>query len=153
VCNRLRKIGCQTISVNKQNLGKILVNNKDKISKLDRSGVYKINCKDCPAVYIGQSGRNIKTRIKEHKKSILNNIRSTGMSTHCIENNHFIDLNDVQLLHSETKSKKLNLLEQLEIKKSMQNNTVINTNDHQNFQNTPILDKCLSMARNFRMGL
>lgn len=60
------------------------------------------------------------------------------MSAHCIENNHFIDLNNIKLIHVENKSKRLNLLEQLEIKKSINNSAVINTNDHQNFQHTQL---------------
>ena len=143
VCNRINRLVCKTISVNKQNLGWILINNKGKIDKMHKSGVYKINCKDCPAVYVGQSGRNIETRVKEHKRSILNNIRNTGMSTHCIDNNHFIDLDNVQLLHTESKSKRLNLLEQLEIKKSINNNRHFNMNDQQNYINTPVIDKCI----------
>lgn len=141
ISNKINSLGCKTICVNKQNLGRMIVNNKDKIDKLEKSGVYKIHCSDCEAVYIGQSGRSIKNRLKEHKKSIINNIKCTGMSTHCIENNHFIDLNNVELIHAENKGKRLDLLEQLEIKKSINNNKILSTNDQQNFLNTPIIDK------------
>ena len=144
VCSKLNKLGCKTISVNKQNLGNILVNNKDHIDRLEKSGVYKIECTDCEAVYIGQSGRNIKTRLKEHKMSILNNVKNSGMSTHCIENNHFINTNNIKLLHSQHKSKRLDLLEQLEIKKCIKNNPTMCTNDQQNFHNTPIIDRFLT---------
>lgn len=52
---------------------------KDKIPMLDQSGVvYEIPCHQCNAVYIGQTGRNLRTRISEHKvdegKIILNNL-------------------------------------------------------------------------------
>lgn len=139
VSKKLNKLGCNTVTVNKQNIGKILVNNKTKIDKLNKSGVYKINCEDCAAVYIGQTGRNINTRVKEHINSIRYNKKNTGISTHCIDNNHFIDLNNIKLVHNEKKSKRLDLLEQFEIKKSLKNNEFI-TNDQQNFMNTPILD-------------
>lgn len=46
-------------------LGRLIVNNKDTMKKL---GVYKMYRKDCKAVYIGGSGRNIETRTKEHKR-------------------------------------------------------------------------------------
>ena len=130
--------------MNKQNLGRLLVNNKDKKDILEKSGVYKISCADCEAVYIGQSGRSVKTRLKEHKTSILSNIKNSGMSTHCIEENHFINFNKTKLLHSENKGKRLDLLEQLEIKKSLKNSSTHCTNDQQNFQDTPIIDKYLS---------
>ncbi|KYN14843.1 hypothetical protein ALC57_12952, partial [Trachymyrmex cornetzi] len=32
--------------------------------------VYKINCKNCDASYVGQTGRKLKTRINEHKNDI-----------------------------------------------------------------------------------
>ena len=64
------------------------------------------------------------------------------MSTHCIEKNHFIDMDSIKLIHSERKAKRLDLLEQLEIKKSLRLNT-LTTNDQQNFLNTPIIVKIL----------
>ena len=59
ISNKLRKLDCNPISVNKTNLGKLLVNNKNNITKLHHSGVYRINCQNCEAVYIGQTGRNL----------------------------------------------------------------------------------------------
>jgi len=32
--------------------------------------VYKINCKDCDQVYIGQTKRYLETRIKKHRRNI-----------------------------------------------------------------------------------
>lgn len=32
--------------------------------------MYRINCKDCHAVYVGQTKRQLITRIKEHKNNI-----------------------------------------------------------------------------------
>lgn len=142
ISNKLRKLGCNPISVNKINLGKLLVNNKTKIPQLNQSGVYKINCKDCEAVYIGQTGRSLEKRLKEHRNSIINNIKNTGISTHCIDNNHFIDSANIQLLHNERKGKRLDLLEQYEIKKSLKIN-LLTTNDQLNFINTPITDSLL----------
>lgn len=46
-------------------MSNILVNNKDKVNKTRKSGVYQISCKYYNAVYISQTGRKIETRIKE----------------------------------------------------------------------------------------
>ena len=43
---------------------------KDQQKKEDTRGtVYKIECNDCAAVYIGQTSRALKTRTKEHSKA------------------------------------------------------------------------------------
>ena len=40
---------------------------KDRILESEKSGVvYKIPCRDCDAVYIGETGRSLKTRKREH---------------------------------------------------------------------------------------
>ena len=92
------------------NLRDILSNNRIKTTELDKSGVYKINCEDCECFYIGQSGRAIKQRLKEH-------IRGTqsAMSNHLRDNGHTINNNSIKLLHNQVKSKKLDLLEEYEI--------------------------------------
>ena len=48
-------------------LRRLLTNVKDKDKPEDRQGVvYKIKCCDCQASYIGESGRNLSTRLTEH---------------------------------------------------------------------------------------
>lgn len=48
-----------------------LIHLKDKVATHDKCGVvYKIDCMDCPNKYIGETGRNLKTRLKEHQKDI-----------------------------------------------------------------------------------
>jgi hypothetical protein len=54
-----------------------LVAPKDKSKTEQRSGtVYHISCEDCPAAYVGESERALKTRLAEHRRPI------TGFTTH-----------------------------------------------------------------------
>jgi hypothetical protein len=39
-------------------------------NKFEQCGVYKLNCNSCHKAYIGQTGRNFKTRFKEHIQDI-----------------------------------------------------------------------------------
>ena len=49
-------------------LRQLLTNVKDKDEPNNRQGaVYKIKCSDCQASYIGETGRNLNTRLTEHK--------------------------------------------------------------------------------------
>ena len=52
-------------------LRKQLCHIKDKVVPLDVSGcVYKVNCSDCDQVYIGETKKNVKDRIKEHQGNV-----------------------------------------------------------------------------------
>ena len=54
-------------------LRKLLTNVKDKDEPNKRQGaVYKIKCSDCQASYIGEIGRNLNTRLTEHKRATRN---------------------------------------------------------------------------------
>ena len=43
---------------------------------MNKSGVYKLNCNDCDAIYIGQTGRSFKKRHIEHEASLRQLIRN-----------------------------------------------------------------------------
>jgi len=52
-------------------LRNVLVHLKDKVSKEDTAEcVYKIPCKNCQKVYIGETGRSFRVRMKEHQKEV-----------------------------------------------------------------------------------
>ena len=51
-------------------LRRLLTNVKDKDKPENRLGaVYKIKCCDCQASYIDETGRNLSTRLTEHKRA------------------------------------------------------------------------------------
>ena len=51
----------------------LLTNVKDRDEPNNRQGaVYKIKCSDCQASYIGETGRNLNTRLTEHKRATKN---------------------------------------------------------------------------------
>ena len=51
----------------------VLTRVKDPSPKNSRVGtVYKITCAECPASYLGETGRTLECRIKEHKRCIAN---------------------------------------------------------------------------------
>jgi hypothetical protein len=75
-----------------------LVAPKDKTDIMDKSGViYKIQCKDCSESYEGETKRNLRHRIKEHKRE------SSLVGAHLIQEDHQTDKDCVKILSSETK--------------------------------------------------
>jgi len=72
--------------------------------------VYKINCKDCEASYVGQTKRRLRTKIKEHINDI--NKKSGALSVisiHHMENNHEFDWDDVGMIMNLLDSKEISL--------------------------------------------
>ena len=51
--------------------------------------VYSIPCKTCPAMYIGQTGRPLETRVKEHKTAVRNGeVSSSALAEHAWNESH-----------------------------------------------------------------
>ena len=80
-------------------VGSILKKPKDKFSKDLATGViYKINCKDCDKVYIGQTSRALRSRTREHKRAIFTGDINSLLAQHFIKHNHDFDLDDVKII-------------------------------------------------------
>ena len=107
---------------NKHKIGKILCNNKPKVNIFQKSGIYKITCNNCDKFYVGQTGRDLGTRFKEHTKisrndefNYKNKNNISAMKRHLIETKHNCTENNIQLLHCLNKSRKMDILEEYQI--------------------------------------
>ena len=70
----------------------MLTNVKDKDKPEDRQGaVYKIKCCDCQASYIGETGRNLSTRLTEHKRATRNGDVNNHVAEHYLKTKDQID--------------------------------------------------------------
>jgi len=84
----------------KNSLQKYIKTGKDKLNpELCCGIVYKINCHDCEASYVGQTKRSLKTRVKKHVSDIK---KSSGtlsvISEHRLAFNHEFDWSDTQIV-------------------------------------------------------
>ena len=65
----------------------LIINNNPSKSGI----VYKIPCFDCTKVYIGQTGKNLKTRLSQHKYSVRNANNNNAIFIPSFNNNHNIN--------------------------------------------------------------
>ncbi|XP_052247813.1 uncharacterized protein LOC127855937 [Dreissena polymorpha] len=92
----------------RQNLSKV----KDKTDKMKKCGViYHIQCEDCENDYVGETARQIDTRLKEHLTRT-----SSAIYDHCKQTGHKINPNNTKVLTSEEHLWKRKVKEAIEIK-------------------------------------
>ena len=82
----------------------MLVSPKDRTPTAKESGVvYQIPCKQCDKSYIGQTGRQLGERVKEHRSLAPSRIPS-AIAEHSVEYNHRIDWEGMRVLEKERRN-------------------------------------------------
>lgn len=71
-------------------------------SKKNKDIVYKIPCKDCDLVYIGETARDRSTRMKEHKADIKNNKATSDIAKHMNNQEHAADFTNIETIGKES---------------------------------------------------
>lgn len=131
-----KSLNFKTVLCPDRKVRNLFPNPKDRINKLNCSGVYKLNCKKCDGCYIGQTRRSINDRLIEHRRDIKNNCPKTGASKHFIECfGHSLDEDNFELIAKENNKIYLNILESLFIRKYKNN-----FNDNLGPHNTLLFD-------------
>ncbi|KYN31257.1 hypothetical protein ALC56_14440, partial [Trachymyrmex septentrionalis] len=92
---------------------------KDTCPRTSKSNVvYKILCNNCDASYVGQTGRQLKTRIAEHRNHIRHKASPRSVITeHRLLHDHDFQWDNVQILDEEPSYRKHLISEMLHIKK------------------------------------
>ena len=85
-------------SLNK--LNRYIKVHKDLLCDPSQSNVvYRINCEDCNASYVGQTGRQLHTRVKEHRNQIRHNTNNHSVITdHRLSSGHDFSWDNVEIL-------------------------------------------------------
>lgn len=99
----------RTVCRRGQTLCLTLVNLKDLIP-IDRTTncVYKIRCKDCARIYIGQTARELRTRTAEHRRCMSRPpkndiehravVRNSAIAMYALDTGHEVDLDNVEVV-------------------------------------------------------
>ena len=84
-------------------LRRSLVAPKDKTPADQCCGIiYQIEYDGCNSHYIGELGRQLKTRLNEHKKSVHTGTLSSALSEHQLESGHSINWDSTKIIDRET---------------------------------------------------
>ena len=75
---------------------------KDPVPTSTLNGVvYRIPCKDCEHAYVGQSGRSLDCRVKEHQRAVRNgDTNASALAEHAWNEEHHIDWQNAEVLEA-----------------------------------------------------
>ena len=84
-------------------LRSLLTNVRPRRDPYDAKGViYHIPCKDCEKSYFGETGRTLRTRLTEHRRSCTNvEVQRSGLAQHTLEDDHQIDWEESVMIEQE----------------------------------------------------
>jgi hypothetical protein len=104
------------------------------------SGTYSLKCNTCNRVYVGQSGRAINIRHKEHIRYIRTNNPTSAYAMHILNTQHEYGNaeNTLKLLKSCRKGGRMNCWETFHIQKYFQGNKLIG--EQQAFDPNPLFE-------------
>ena len=104
--------------------------------------VYEIPCKSCSKVYIGQTGKDLSERLKQHKQSIRYGQESNAIFAHVRDYDHNIDWDNAKKIVSNCSNIQIrNIIE----------SSIIKENSHSTLnisQGLYRIDKCISSRIN-----
>ena len=82
----LRPLGVRTIFKPFRTIANTVSKPKDPTpANAQRGVIYKIPCNDCPASYIGETGRKRDTRLKEHQRDVKYASHATRLKTELVD--------------------------------------------------------------------
>ena len=95
----LEQQGIRTVFKSETTLRSHLVRPKDTVDPVKQDGVvYRIPC-ECGKVYIGETGRSMHERIKEHDRDIrLSRTQTSAVSEHAHKTGHYPLWNEVKFI-------------------------------------------------------
>jgi len=124
ISRSLKKMNFKLSYRNLNSLRSYIKGHKDNYDRYTTSNaIYKINCSTCDASYVGQTGRQLRTRINEHQRDFYKNYeRQSVVSRHRSDSGHDFLWDDIKILDTEHSYHKRLISEMLHIK--MQKNGI-----------------------------
>jgi hypothetical protein len=131
----MKKYGITTAMKPLTTLRRILVHPKDKCDTTEQGEVvYSIPCKSCQCAYIGETGRQFKVRLEEHKKDVESHqigrytrnsrkesttiYHKSAITDHANTLNHIIDWEGARIIEKESSKKRRQVKEAIWIRRT-----------------------------------
>ena len=84
---------------------------RDNTNNTKKAGVYVVPCKDCESVYVGETGRDLSTRKREHINACRTGNTSNAIATHTLQDGHRINFEKATLVCQNNKFQERRVIE------------------------------------------
>ena len=100
----LKKLSIRVRMRPHRTLRQLRIKPKDPTPNHQQTGIiYRVTCRDCPQAYVGQSGRTLECRMKEHRRAVEHgNIDTSAIAEHAWKEDHRLDWEEVEVLDVNT---------------------------------------------------
>jgi hypothetical protein len=72
---------------------------KDRLQKEEKvNSIYDIKCNNCPYHYVGETSKQLKSRLHEHELCVKRNDHLSLVAQHSKENNHTFNFNEAKVI-------------------------------------------------------
>ena len=115
--NICRKVGVHPVFQQRRTLRSLLTRVKGPQKHVDKGVVYQIPCAQCDEVYVGETGRPLKTRITEHKRAVSTGDVRNANAVHCMKTNHSMDWNAAGVVDRASRWRERRIKESVHIRK------------------------------------
>lgn len=89
---------------------------KSPVPEFHKWGIYNVPCNNCHLSYIGQTKRNLETRIKEHSRYVSNQETSkSSIAKHSWDSGHSFNFKNAKVILNANSISELDFLENLAI--------------------------------------
>ena len=87
-------------------------------------------CKDCESAYIGETGRNLQERVKEHKYVVKRYDENNGIAVNAWNENHVVDWKEAKVRKLEQVTWRRKILEAMPIQQEKRSTTNLDCRVH-----------------------
>ena len=120
-----RQLNIQTVFKSSGTLRQALMRVKNKRPKeLRRGVVYEVPCNGCSKMYIGETGRSLQERLKEHKYAVKTANMNNGIAAIAWTHHHQVDWDSVRVKTFEQHLWKRKVLEAICIRETKENSNL-----------------------------
>ncbi len=124
IARKCGRIGVRPVFKSEHTLRRTLTHVKTAIPEEKKQGVvYEVPCRDCGAVYIGETGRNLQERVKEHKYAVKRQDDNNGIAVHAWTNDHAVDWSEAKVRTKEQVTWRRKILEAIHIQQEKRTTT------------------------------